>query len=62
MQQTSTVKVPAIFQKVLKTVRTLRVNETKLTSGNAFISNIFALKSKKKKGRKNPLVGLRAES
>ena len=31
VQQTSTAKVPAFFQKKLKTVRALSVNETKLT-------------------------------
>ena len=40
-------------------------NETKLTSRNAFILNLFALKSEKKekkKGQINPLLGLPAES
>ena len=47
MQQTSTGKVPAFSKKNLKTARDLSVNETKLTSGNAFISNIVALESEK---------------
>ena len=36
-----------IFSKIWKTMRALRVNETKLTSRNAFIVNIFALESEK---------------
>ena len=37
----------AFFKKLKKTVRALRVNETKITLRNAFIDNLFALKSKK---------------
>ena len=47
MQQTNTAKLPAFFQKILKTVRSPRVNETKLTSRNAFIFKRFALESEK---------------
>ena len=36
-------KLVEFFQKFLKRVHILRVNETKLTSRNAFIENIFAL-------------------
>ena len=46
-QQTSTAKLPAFFRKILKTVRALRVNETKFTSRNAFIFNVFALEKEK---------------
>ena len=46
-QQTSTEKLPAFFQKLYKTVRALRVNETKVTSRNAFIDNLSALESEK---------------
>ena len=35
------------FRKNLKTVRALRINETKLTSGSAFIFNLFTLESEK---------------
>ena len=49
LQQISAVKVPAFFQKVLKRVRALRVDEIKLNSRNAFISNLFALESEKNK-------------
>ena len=38
--------MPAFFQKNLKTVPALRVNEAKLTSRNAFIVNLFALVKK----------------
>ena len=46
-QQTSTAKLAAFFQKFKKTVRAQRVNETKVTSRNAFIDNFFALESEK---------------
>ena len=46
-QQTSTAKLAATFQNFQKTVRTLRVNEIKVTSRNAFIDNVFALESEK---------------
>ena len=46
-QQTTTVKLAAIFQKFVKTVRTLRVNEIKVTSTNGFIDNLFPLESEK---------------
>ena len=46
-QQTSTAKLAAFFQKFKKIVRTLRVNETKVTSINNFIDNLFTIKSKK---------------
>ena len=46
-QQTSTVKMSAFIKKKKKTVRALRVNETKCTSEKAFIVNIFALKREK---------------
>ena len=36
----STVKLPAFFQKFKKTVDTLRVNDTKLTSKNVFIIHL----------------------
>ena len=36
-------RLPAFFQNFLKTLCALRVNETKLTSRNAFIFNLFAL-------------------
>ena len=41
-------KLAAVFQKFQKTVHTLRGNETKATSTNAVIDNLFALKTKKK--------------
>ena len=44
-QQTSTAKLHAFFFQ--KTVPALRVNETKLTSRNAFLVNLVALGSKK---------------
>ena len=47
-QETSTAKLAAIFQKFQKTVRSPRVNETKVTSRNAFIDNLFALENNKK--------------
>ena len=46
-QQTSSTKLPAFFQKILKTVPALRVNETKATSRNAFIDNCFDLEGEK---------------
>ena len=63
-QQTSTAKMIAFFIRVLKTVNALRVNEAKLTSRNAFISNLFALEKgeKIKEGPKNSFLGLHAES
>ena len=50
-QQTSTPKLAAFFQKFWKILRALRVNETKVTSRNAFIDNLLALESEK--GSKN---------
>ena len=47
MQQTTTAKLAAFFQKFQKTVQTLRVNETRVTSINTFFDNHFALKSEK---------------
>ena len=46
LQQTSTAKLPGFFQKFLKTVLALRVNETKLISRNASMINLFKLESK----------------
>ena len=46
-QQTSVAKMPAFFQKFKKTVRALRVDETKVTSRNTFFVNVFALRSDK---------------
>ena len=46
-QQTSTAKLTAFFQKFLKIVPALRVNEAKVTWRNAFIDNRFALESEK---------------
>ena len=43
MQQTSTAKWAAFFQKFKKTVRALRVNETKINW-----RNVFALEGKRK--------------
>ena len=43
MQQTSTVKLLAFFLKKIKR----QFNKTKLTAGNAFIVNYFALGGKK---------------
>ena len=45
VQQTSTGKLAAFFQKFYKIVRALRVNETEVTSKIAFIDNFFALES-----------------
>ena len=47
MQQTSTAKLAAIFQKFKKTVHALRVNEIKVTSRSNFIDNLSALESEK---------------
>ena len=47
MHQTATTMLPAFFQKFLKTLHTLTVNETKLTSRNAIIFNLFALEKEK---------------
>ena len=47
VQQTSTAKLAAFFQKLKKAVRALRVNESKVTSRNTFIDNLFALESEK---------------
>ena len=57
-------KLPATFQIFLKTVRALRVNESKLTSRNAFIFNFFALESEKdfKKDERTLLCRLPVES
>ena len=54
-QQTSTAKLAAIFQQFQKTVRSPRANESKVTSRNAFIDNIFALENEKisKKDKRN---------
>ena len=46
-QQTSTTKLPAFFQKFKKTMRALSVNETKFTSRNTFIDNLFPLEGEK---------------
>ena len=43
-QQTSKAKLAAIFQKFKKTVRALRLKETKITSRNIFIDNLFEQK------------------
>ena len=40
-------KLAAFFQKFWETVHALRANETKVTSRNAFVGNIFALESEK---------------
>ena len=40
-------KLPSLFQKFYKTMRSLRVNETKLTLRNAFILDLFALRGEK---------------
>ena len=45
--QISKIKLDAFFEKFLKLVRALRVNETKVTSTNVFIDNHFALESEK---------------
>ena len=47
-QQTSTAKLAAFFQKFKKARQALRVNETKVTSRNAFIDNLFGLESRRK--------------
>ena len=44
-QQTSRPKLPAFFEKLSKRVGILRVNETKVTSRNAFVDNIYELES-----------------
>ena len=46
-KESSTGKLAAFFQKLKKTVPSLRVNEIKVTSRNTFIDNIFPLESKK---------------
>ena len=46
-QQKNTTSFPAFFQNFLKTVGTLRVKETTLTSRNAFIFKIFTLEREK---------------
>ena len=43
----STGILAAFLQKILKIVRTLRVNETKVTSRNVLIDKRFALKNEK---------------
>ena len=49
--------------KKKKTVRALRVNETKVTLRNAFIGNLFALKSEKEsKNDERTLSRLPADS
>ena len=45
--QTSTAKFAAFFKISEKTVSAVRVNETKITSRNNFIDNLFTLKSEK---------------
>ena len=47
VQDTSTTKLPAFFEKILKTVRAQKINETKLTLKNVFIDNVFTVKSEK---------------
>ena len=47
MEQTSTTKVAATFQKFYKTMHPLRVNESKFTFRKALIENIFALESER---------------
>ena len=47
MKQTSTAKLPPFFQKILKTVRDLRDNETKLTWRKTFTVNLFVLENEK---------------
>ena len=47
MQQTSASNFPGFFQKCIKSVSTLRVNGTKLTSESAFILHLFSLESQK---------------
>ena len=63
-QHASTANLPAFFPKFLKIVHALTVNEIKLLSRNTFIFNLFALESENesKKGQKNVLLGLSAES
>ena len=46
-QQTSTGKLSAFSQKFKKTVCPLEVNQTKVTSINTFIGNIFTLQTEK---------------
>ena len=41
--------IACVFSKILKTVRAVRVNETKVTLRNAFLFNAFILRSKKNK-------------
>ena len=41
-QETGTDKSTAFFQEFLKTVPTLSINETKVTSTVALINNLFA--------------------
>ena len=40
-EQSSTANLAAIFQRLQKAVRALRVNDTKVTSINAFINHLF---------------------
>ena len=40
-------KLAAFFKKNFEIVRTLRVNETKVTSRNAFIEKLFVLECEK---------------
>ena len=47
MQQTSTAKLAAFLKIFQKTVRVVRVNETKPPSRNAFLVDLFALESQK---------------
>ena len=50
--------IACVFSKILKTVRAVRVNETKITLRNAFLFNAFILRSKKnKKMTKGPSFG-----
>ena len=63
-QQTSTAVLSAFFQTFSKTVRGLRVNETKVTSRNAFIVNLFCIRKweRIKKWERVPLSRLPADS
>ena len=46
-KETTMAKFATYFQKFKKTVCALRANETKVTSRNTFIDNVFALENKK---------------
>ena len=47
VQQSSTAKLAAFFQKFKKTVSAVRVNDIKVTSAGVFVDNLFALVSEK---------------